>query len=414
MSNITTFNNELFGTIRTVIIDEEIYFVGKDVAEALGYKDINRAVKQHTDADERKELKRSDCKVYGDSSLALWSNENDFSNKVLINESGLYSLIFGSELSEAKAFKKWVTSEILPTIRQAGCYIGENATTESIDFQTKFGARRIRKTFMEAEPAQMVSLYEEYMERSKQERKAGRMTNKDRVRDCEIIKDVCFKKVTIVKPMYVSVLQSLAFQAQKDITELNNRKNGGEKSALTKQNNLLITENNNLRQQNQEWQEYSQELESYSRELEQQVEELMPPERTFVTIDFHAYSTNYMYQYTNTGVRKSPSYIRWQNNFPYDEIPTKEEYEQYEGVNFNKPIEMEIHFVCMDRFDTDNLSKSLQDTLFNNYFGVDDNIVVNSLRYKDGSCNSYDEGKIRFAIYNIDIDSDDEDLDKDE
>ncbi|WP_335899939.1 phage antirepressor [Limosilactobacillus fermentum] len=105
--------------VRTVTIDEEPYFVGKDVAEILGYKDLNRAVNQHVDREDRKSLSRKDS---GDSCATLWPT-NDWTNKVIITESGVYSLIFNSALPQAKEFKHWVTSEVLPSIRKHGAYL---------------------------------------------------------------------------------------------------------------------------------------------------------------------------------------------------------------------------------------------------------------------------------------------------
>ena len=88
MGNLTLFTNEDLGMeIRTLIIDGEPYFVGKDVASALGYADINRAVLQHVDKYDRKACS---FKAYGDLVPSLWNNKNDFSDKVIINESGVY------------------------------------------------------------------------------------------------------------------------------------------------------------------------------------------------------------------------------------------------------------------------------------------------------------------------------------
>jgi len=117
-SNIQTFNFEEL-PVRTLEIDGEPYFVGKDVAEILGYKNVNRAVNQLVDKEDRKSLSH---KVWGDSCLSLWSSKNDFSSKIVINESGLYGLIFNSRLDSAKRFKRWVTSEVLPQIRKTGKY----------------------------------------------------------------------------------------------------------------------------------------------------------------------------------------------------------------------------------------------------------------------------------------------------
>ena len=113
MNELMIFNNEEFGKIRTVTIDNEPWFVGKDVAMALGYANASKAVSAHVSKEDR----------------ILKTLETDSQNgnvvktqTALINESGLYALIFGSKLESAKRFKHWVTSEVLPTLRKTGSY----------------------------------------------------------------------------------------------------------------------------------------------------------------------------------------------------------------------------------------------------------------------------------------------------
>lgn len=123
ISEIQTFNSNLhpeFGNLRTLTIDGEPWFVGKDVAEALGYFNTSKAIRDHVDKDDLKTLKYKAYNVLGKASL--WSG-NDYSDKSIINESGLYSLILSSKLESAKTFKHWVTAEVLPTIRKTGGYI---------------------------------------------------------------------------------------------------------------------------------------------------------------------------------------------------------------------------------------------------------------------------------------------------
>ena len=109
MNKIQIFNNEEFGNIRTVNIDGEPWFVGKDVAEALGYSNSRKALTDHVHDDDKGVTK---CDTLG--------GKQDLT---VINESGLYALIFGSKLESAKRFKHWVTSEVLPAIYHNGGYI---------------------------------------------------------------------------------------------------------------------------------------------------------------------------------------------------------------------------------------------------------------------------------------------------
>lgn len=107
MNEIQTFDFDGSG-IRTLTIDDEPYFVGKDVAQVLGYSNPRDAIAKHVDAEDKGVAK---CDTLGGQQ-----------NQTVINESGLYSLILGSKLPEAKRFKRWVTSEVLPSLRRNGMY----------------------------------------------------------------------------------------------------------------------------------------------------------------------------------------------------------------------------------------------------------------------------------------------------
>ena len=107
MNNIQVFNNEELGCIRTVMINDQPWFVGKDIAVALGYSNPQKAIRDHIDVED---------KTVNDSFTI------NGTKGTLINESGLYSLILSSKLPSAKKFKRWVTSEVLPSIRKTGHY----------------------------------------------------------------------------------------------------------------------------------------------------------------------------------------------------------------------------------------------------------------------------------------------------
>lgn len=109
MNELEIFKNEEFGEIRTVVIENEPWFVGKDVTEILGYQNASKALNDHVDKED---------KLNNESLSSLGQRGGWF-----INESGLYSLILSSKLPKAKDFKRWVTSEVLPTIRKHGAYM---------------------------------------------------------------------------------------------------------------------------------------------------------------------------------------------------------------------------------------------------------------------------------------------------
>ena len=125
MTDLKVFNFEE-NNVRTLVIEDEPYFVGKDVAEVLGYVDLDQAIRKHVDKEDKQTLS---YKASVKMTQSLWSG-NDFSNKTIINESGLYSLIFGSKLESAKRFKRWVTSEVLPQIRKQGLYMTNTLAQE--------------------------------------------------------------------------------------------------------------------------------------------------------------------------------------------------------------------------------------------------------------------------------------------
>lgn len=119
-SNFTTFQNVEFGDIRTEVINGEVWFVGKDVATALGYERSTKAISDHVDSEDRDEVPIQD-------------SIGRMQNTPIINESGVYALIFGSKLESAKRFKHWVTSEVLPSIRKTGSYQKPDPTAEPLN-----------------------------------------------------------------------------------------------------------------------------------------------------------------------------------------------------------------------------------------------------------------------------------------
>ena len=115
MNEIFVFHGQ---EVRTVTINNEPWFVGKDVAQILGYTEPHKAIARHVDSDDGMKHPLTD-------SLGR------IQETIIINESGLYSLILSSKLPQAKEFKRWVTSEVLPQIRQQGAYVPENLSDEA-------------------------------------------------------------------------------------------------------------------------------------------------------------------------------------------------------------------------------------------------------------------------------------------
>ena len=251
------------------------------------------------------------------------------------------------------------------------------------DFQSKFGNRRIRKTFRES--TDIESTWKQYKELSKIERDAHRINNRDRIRACDIIvdelSDYIANNTVNMKAWQVLLYKEVIEEVLNTKQLWSNKMYGGIKSNMT-------VKINDLEQENQA--------------LKQQIEELTPPEHEWITCDIHGFSENYMYSWSDKGqVTRSKAYNRWINVFPADSVPDREYFEQYHNIDFNKDVAIEICYICKKEFDPKNFDKATLDMIFNRILGVDDNIVTRVLTYKVGTCDSYNDGKIIFTIYNI-------------
>lgn len=122
MQDLQIFKNNEFGEIRVLEINNEPWFVGKDVAEILGYSNSKDAIKKHVDEEDKQVIQRSQFATLEIPNRGM----------TIINESGLYSLILSSKLPNAKKFKRWVTNEVLPSIRKHGAYMTEDTIEKAL------------------------------------------------------------------------------------------------------------------------------------------------------------------------------------------------------------------------------------------------------------------------------------------
>lgn len=160
-NQVQVFNNEQFGDVRVIMQDEQPWFVGKDVASMLGYGDTAQAIRKRVDNE--------------DKGVVELTTPGGKQRATIINESGLYSLIMSSKLPSAKQFKHWVTSDILPTIRQHGAYLTPEKVEEVlmnpdtiIKLATQLKAEREGRIKAEAAlkaATPKVEYYDEYMNR---------------------------------------------------------------------------------------------------------------------------------------------------------------------------------------------------------------------------------------------------------
>lgn len=140
MNDLQVFNNTEFGSVRTITIDGKIMFVGKDVCDILEYQNGSRDINRHVDEDDRQKIMLFDG-----------TKENE---TIVINESGLYSLIFSSRMPNAKKFKRWVTSEVIPSIRKNGYYDMRESKTDS--YMIEDPAERARRWAEEYEEKELL------------------------------------------------------------------------------------------------------------------------------------------------------------------------------------------------------------------------------------------------------------------
>ena len=140
MNDLQVFSNTEFGSVRTITIDGKIMFVGKDVCDILEYQNGSRDINRHVDEDDRQKIMLFDG-----------TKENE---TIVINESGLYSLIFSSRMPNAKKFKRWVTSEVIPSIRKNGYYDMRESKTDS--YMIEDPAERARRWAEEYEEKKLL------------------------------------------------------------------------------------------------------------------------------------------------------------------------------------------------------------------------------------------------------------------
>ena len=387
--DITIFNNELFGSVRTMMINEKWYFVGKDIAEALGYKAPSSTISKH-------------CKHVEKTTIeAPCQNGNVVKTQVsLIPESDVYRLIIKSKLPEAEKFEEWVMDEVLPQLRQCGVYITESATQEAIDYQTLYGKNRIYNTFMNT--VDLESEYTRFYEMSKAERKARHINNDIRIICSKIIQkaitDRMALSLTEVPASKLLAMKELSEKIQVDITKLSNKANGGFKAHMTKtiksqqqQLQFMETELNEVRNQYEELEQ--QVLEDHAMIQEQ------GEDAELIEISYYGFSNNDMYEYKDGKVRRTQRYNNWINHFPTHSIDTLSE-----DVDFTKPMACELYFDHGQRFDVHNFIKPMLDMIARANGEDDKNIRKVSCVTNELVDDHYKEGKIYLKLYNIELD----------
>ena len=308
--------------------------------------------------------------------------------KLYLTEEMVYDFMLEAHTEPCKRFKKWLSKEVLPSIRKHGAYIGENADEDYINNEIRFGNKTTIKTFANADPAMVNKLYDEFREYIDTEYKNNTDVRKSRYlsvdKGLERLLENMGTNVNNIGLCYN--IQVLKNEVLSDIKILGNRINGGKKAGLTRANKKLKNEldevkNNALKKE---------------KEL-MDIKEKYDPNKFWTTLNYHPFSVNYMYDDNQI----TTAYQKWIDNFPKDKLHSKEEYEQKANIDFNKPIVIYVKYRNLSKFDTDNLSKSLIDYIFNRHLLVDDSIVKGKVEFTQEHCRSYEDGQIRFTLRNM-------------
>ena len=308
-----------------------------------------------------------------------------------LSESQLYDFMLEARTDKCKPFRKWLVEEVLPSIRQNGCYISETATKEDIDFESLYGIRRIYDTFFNS--TDVVAEYERFFELSKQKRANNHhaFNNQDRIKLSKKIVEALENKarfgIASKEPIYkIMSYQELQTRVQSDITTLYNRYNGGIKTSQRKQIKLLEAENKSL----------TIELENIKSELEsvQQQGEDIP----FLEIPYYGFSTNKMYEPKFGKFKATKQYNYWRNNFPKYLIRN---HSFTDHIDFTKPICVEMYFLTNGKFDVDNFSKPLLDVIAN-ALNINDKVFTKTIccECAEKVEDHYKDGKIFVRMYN--------------
>ncbi len=382
--DITIFNSELFGSVRTIIEDDKFYFIASDIARALGYKNTSKAINDH-------------CKHI--TKRYILDNTGVEQSMNIIPESDVYRLIIKSKLPEAEKFEEWVMEDVLPQLRMSGVYITESASQESIDYQSLYGKNRIYNTFMNS--VDLEAEYQRFFEMSKAERKARHINNDIRITCSKIVQkaiaDRMALSLTELPASKLLAMKELSEQIQVDITKLSNKANGGFKAHMTKtikaQQQEIAFMETTLNEVRSQYTELEHEYEEY-RAIREQGEDT-----ELIEIDYYGFSNNDMYDYIDGKVRRTQKYNRWINHFPTETIDMLSE-----DVDFSKPMACELYFDHGARFDVHNFIKPMLDMIARANGEDDKNIRKVSCVTNELVDDHYKHGKIYMKLYNIELD----------
>jgi len=304
-----------------------------------------------------------------------------------LNEDMLYDFMLEARTDKCKAFRKWVTSEVLPSINHNGGYIINSASEKQVDKLTKYSLPKLKNTFKTENIEQIHNIYENVKDfykhnyrdtdfRLKMMKNIEKGLN-DRIEGYKDHKQIAF----------ITICDDLIKTIKEDKEELRLRISGGQKAYKTRTINV----------QGKLLEEKTEMLNN----LESKLNYYEPDDNEWIELSTHPFSHNYMTDVTqdwNTGkpkIIKNEIYKKWQNKFPYHQLPSFDEL----GVDFNKRVCVWFRFIAKSSMDSTNCHKTAIDTICK-YYGVDDNKVELMECKKIDSCDNYWDGKMFVAFRN--------------
>ena len=239
--------------------------------------------------------------------------------------------------------------------------------TKETYYRKYFEGKKLNEALNKARSSyELATLYDDFIENAKKERKARLLNNIDIIKQLDKFISLIEDRVSVDTDILdIISYKDLYYKIKNKQWELEKKANGGNKTAATKRDKANATK-------------YSE----------------------WIEIPLHGFSINFMYSVGKKGrMVRSEAYATWRNKFPHELIPEAEELLEA-GIDVYAPIGIEAQFICKDKFDVDNFSKSLIDAIYENY-GDDDNNVCETKCTRIGTCEDYKDGMIRYRMYNI-------------
>ena len=384
-NNVLALVNNFEGTNVGIITDENgnVLFELYSIGIALGHTKTNTA-KGKVYIQCRKD--RVDKNIENAGIVPLVHNGLTY-----LNEEMLYDFMLEARTDKCKAFRKWVTSEVLPSINRNGGYIIDNASEEQINKLTKYSLPKLKNTFKTENIELIHNTYQDVKEFYKY-----KVRDTDfRVKVMKNIEQGLKDRIEIYSGdskylALITICDDLIKIIKEDKESLRLKISGGRMAYKTR---IINNQGKLINEKNEELSK-----------LENAIAILNPSLSEYMVLDTHPLSENYMYEtvvsdYTGKNIMvKTNTYNNWIRNFPSHQLLNKEDL----NIDWNVPIVVFLKYDCLDRFDLQNFTKSILDQVITRDYLEDDKIVDKVILERNKTVKSYGEGRIYICIKNVD------------